>query len=66
MKRWAAVAVLVVVLVAVIPSTSQASVPGKEFTETGCEEYSDSVARLYTAGLGRQPERGGFECWSID
>lgn len=40
-----------------------ASVPGQPFTETGCEEYSDSVARLYQAGLGRAPEQGGFEFW---
>ncbi len=40
-----------------------ASVPNLEFTATGCEGYSDSVARLYTAGLGREPEEGGFEYW---
>ncbi len=44
-------------------SPAGASVPGLEFTETGCEGYSDSVARLYTAGLGREPEEGGFEYW---
>ncbi len=46
-----------------ITAQADAAVPGKPFTETGCEEYSDSVARLYTAGLGRQPEQGGFEWW---
>lgn len=40
-----------------------AAVPGQPFTETGCEEYSDSVARLYQAGLDRAPEQGGFEFW---
>ena len=44
-------------------SPASASVPGKAFTETGCEEYSDSVARLYQAGLGRAPEQSGFEFW---
>lgn len=44
-------------------SAAGSSVPGKDFTETGCDGYSDSVARLYTAGLGREPERGGFEFW---
>lgn len=40
-----------------------ASVPGAAFTETGCEGSSDSVARLYSAGLGRDPELEGFEFW---
>lgn len=42
---------------------ASAAVPGKPFTETECEEYSDSVARLYQAGLGRVAEEGGFEFW---
>lgn len=46
---------------AAIPSG--ASVPGLAFTDTGCEGHSDSVARLYTAGLGREPEALGFEYW---
>ncbi len=46
-----------------LASPSGAAVPDLEFTETGCEGYSDSVARLYTAGLGREPEEGGFEYW---
>ena len=37
--------------------------PDKPFTATQCEGYSDSVARLYTAGLGREPEQGGFDFW---
>ncbi len=45
------------------PSPAGAEVPGKPFTSTECESYSDSVARLYTAGLGRQPEQGGFDYW---
>ncbi len=49
-------------LVVPIGGTS-AAVPGLSFTETGCEGHSDSVARLYTAGLGRRPEQPGFEFW---
>ncbi len=45
------------------PDAAGAAVPGQPFTETGCEEYSDSVARLYQAGLDRAPDRGGFEFW---
>lgn len=30
---------------------------------TGCAEHTDSVFRLYTAGLGRTPERGGMAWW---
>lgn len=40
-----------------------ASIEGKPFTETGCEAYSDSVARLYQAGFGRAPDEGGFAFW---
>ncbi len=40
-----------------------AAVPGLQFTQTGCEGYSDSVARLYSAGLGRATEQEGFEFW---
>lgn len=45
------------------PRPAGAELPGAAFTATGCEEYSDSVARLYQAGLGRTPERAGFEFW---
>ncbi len=44
-------------------NSAEASVPGLPFTETGCEGYSDSVARLYTAGLDRDAEQVGFEYW---
>ncbi len=44
-------------------SAAGASVPGLPFTSTACEEHSDSVARLYTAGLGRVADQGGFEFW---
>jgi len=44
-------------------SSASAEVPGQPFTSTECENYSDSVARLYTAGLGREPEQGGFDFW---
>lgn len=47
----------------VVTSPASASVPDKPFTETQCEGDSDSVARLYTAGLGREPEQGGFDFW---
>lgn len=46
-----------------VASPATASVPDKPFTRTQCENYSDSVARLYTAGLGREPEQGGFDFW---
>ncbi len=48
---------------AVAPTPSGAAVPGLTFTQTGCEGYSDSVARLYSAGLGRTTEQAGFEFW---
>lgn len=32
-------------------------------TATGCEPYSDSIARLYAAAFDRQPDRGGFRYW---
>ena len=48
---------------AVGPESAGASLAGAPFTETGCEEYSDSVVRLYQAGLDRAPDRGGFEFW---
>lgn len=63
MTRWATAIFAVVMLIFVVPSGGESAVPGKAFTETGCEGYSDTVARLYTAGLGRQPEAGGFEFW---
>lgn len=52
--------------VLVFSSGSEAAVPDKEFTETGCDGSSDSVARLHTAGLGREPEQGGFEFWMVE
>lgn len=55
-----------VAFVAMSPIPASAAVPGKEFTETGCDGYSDSVARLYTAGLDREPEPGGFEFWMTE
>jgi hypothetical protein len=57
--------VAVLIAIAVLGSTigAEASVPGKPFTQTECEGHSDSVARLYTAGLGRVPDEGGFEYW---
>ncbi len=45
------------------PTAASAAVPGKSFTDTTCEDHTDSIARLYTAGLGREPEQGGFEWW---
>ena len=66
LKRLAAVAVLILAVVNVSPDPLGASVPGKGFTETGCDGYSDSVARLYTAGLDREPEQGGFEFWMTE
>lgn len=63
MRRWATASFAFVVLIFMVPSGGESAVPGKPFTQTGCEGYSDTVARLYTAGLGRQPEEGGFEFW---
>ncbi len=65
MKTLSRVIVAVACLASLVgfSSPAEASVPGLEFTETGCEGYSDSVARLYAAGLGREPEEGGFEYW---
>lgn len=65
MRRMLAAMMLLCGVLAV-PSGSEAAVPGKGFTETGCDGYSDSVARLYTAGLGREPEQGGFEFWMVE
>jgi len=62
--RLFAVVALFATLLAATPSS--AAVPDKPFTSTGCDAYSDSVARLYTAGLGRQPEQGGFEFWLVE
>ncbi len=59
----AAVLVAAVVSISVEPEPAGAAVPGKPFTETGCDEYSDSVARLYRAGFNRSPDRAGFEFW---
>lgn len=63
MTRLAALVLAWCALAMVLVSPVSASVPGLEFTETGCEGHSDSVARLCTAGLGREPEEGGFEFW---
>ncbi|MDA3040045.1 MAG: DUF4214 domain-containing protein [Actinomycetota bacterium] len=45
------------------PDGAAASEPGAPYTDTGCEGYSDSVARLYVAGLGRAAEEAGFTYW---
>lgn len=65
MKRATLVLTAILLAAAGLGTTSPvtAAVPGKPFTETGCDEYTDSVARLYTAGLGREAEQGGFEFW---
>ncbi len=61
--RVAACVVVSVGLFGWTAAPSSAAVPGLAFTQTGCEGYSDSVARLYTAGFGRLPEQPGFEFW---
>ncbi len=70
MKRQGTILARFLLFVAFVPAMTvfgsvptSAQVPGLDFTNTGCEGYSDSVARLYTAGLNRTPERGGFEYW---
>lgn len=66
MRRWATAAVFVLAVVSVGVGPADAAVPDKPFTATGCDSYSDSVARLYTAGLDREPEQGGFEFWMVE
>lgn len=66
MKRYLSALLALTLASLTLVSTAtpvSAEVPGKPFTATGCTEYTDSVARLYTAGLGRAPEVGGFEFW---
>ncbi len=63
MHRLATTLMILVGILAGVGSTAEAAVPGKPFTETGCEERSDAIARLYAAGLGRQPDQEGFEWW---
>ena len=66
-RRVAATVFAAVVLLATNLSfrteLADAALTNAPFTETGCEEYSDSVARLYQAGLDRVPDRDGFEFW---
>lgn len=64
-RLWALLVLVTVQIMALTgtASPSSARVPGLSFTNTGCEGFSDSVARLYTAGLGRQPEKDGFQFW---
>ncbi|MFT7597687.1 MAG: hypothetical protein ACI8TP_000607 [Acidimicrobiales bacterium] len=59
-----ALAVLVGVLGLTGPG--QAEVPGAPYTDTGCDEYSDAVARLYVAAFGRTPEADGFNFWLLE
>lgn len=66
MRHVAAICIAVFVIATMRSSGAVAAIPGKGFTETGCEQYSDSVARLYTAGLGREPEQDGFEFWMTE
>ena len=66
MRRGIVVAVAGLLLATfLVFGSAEASVPGLEFTETGCEGYSDSVARLYKAGLNREPDKAGFEYWLV-
>lgn len=66
MKRFAALLAPVLLLLSVLSSSpADAQVPGLAFTATGCEGYSDGVARLYTAGLGRDTEQEGYEFWLV-
>lgn len=64
LRRFAVAAVVLSVAATVpVSGPSSAAVPGLTFTQTGCEGYSDSVARLYTAALGRVPDKRGFAFW---
>ncbi len=61
--RRAIIATLLLATTLLWASPTGASVPGKPFTVTHCQGDTDSVARLYSAGLGREAELGGFEFW---
>lgn len=63
LTRLAVIGFAVIALLAPSALPVEASLPGKPFTQTQCEGYSDSVVRLYTAGLGREPEQDGFDFW---
>ncbi|MGH1504604.1 MAG: DUF4214 domain-containing protein [Acidimicrobiales bacterium] len=63
LRAVAAVLALALFGATMTTSPAGASVPGQPFTQTQCETYSDSVARLYTAALDREPEQGGFDWW---
>lgn len=45
------------------PGASPAGAADEAKTETGCEGYSDSVARLYRAAFLRPAEQDGFDYW---
>ena len=64
-RLWALLALVTMQVMALTGTASPASarVPGLTFTQTGCEGFSDSVARLYAAGFGRQPDQEGFQFW---
>lgn len=60
MKRIGAALVVVLSLLVVQPS--EATPP--DFAVTDCPGVSDSVLRLYTAGLGRTADEDGYDFWS--
>lgn len=65
MNRRSVLVIVMAVIAVLAPGAApvEASLPGKPFTQTQCEGYSDSVVRLYSAGLGRDPEQNGFDFW---
>lgn len=67
MRRIVATVVLSVgaLLTGLVGFTLPASavVPGAPFTDTGCDGYSDAVARLYVASFGRAADKDGFNYW---
>ncbi len=57
------IALLVSLTFASLALPADAEVPGAPFTQTGCEDNSDAVARLYVAAFDRLPEPAGFAFW---
>ncbi len=62
-RRAAAAAALATLGTGLTATPASAAFPDQPFTQTHCEGDTDSVARLYAAALGRDPELGGFEFW---
>ncbi|MGH1503558.1 MAG: DUF4214 domain-containing protein [Acidimicrobiales bacterium] len=62
-RKAAAAAAVATLGVGLSAGPASAAFPDQPFTATFCEGDTDSVARLYAAALGRDPELGGFQFW---